>query len=162
MKTILKLTAAAAALAGLSACDQLGLGGGGSGGNNTTATANATNATNTAAGNASADADKDPAAAGNNVSTASAGTAAPGALSRAFLIGRWTDNNDCNNTITFAADGTFTVPGGGSGVWVLDGDRLTFTGNAGTRSARVQAPDANTILLLNDDGSAGRSTRCTN
>ena len=161
MNTFLKLTAAVAAMAGLAACDQLGLGGGTDSGSNTAANAAANATTNAAApANASADSDgKDPATAGGNVATASAG--APGAVTRDFLIGRWTDNGDCNNTITFSADGTFTVPGGGSGLWVLDGETLTFQGGAGNRSARIQAPDANTIMLIHPDNSVGRSTRCT-
>ena len=138
----------AAVLAMLAACN--GSGSGESSNSSANVTGTAANATeNTSAGTAG----KDPAAAA---------TAAPGQVTREFLVGRWTDNNDCNNTITFATDGTFTVPGGASGVWALDGDRLTFQGAGGTRSARVQAPDANTLLLLQDDGSIGRSTRCTN
>ena len=158
MKTFLKLTAAAAAFTALSACDALGLGGEKSAGGNATNTA-ATNTTTADANGSAGTGGKDPAAAGGNVATASA--APSSGVTREFLVGRWTDNNDCNNTITFADDGTFTVPGGGGGVWVLDGDRLTFTGGSGSRSARIQAPNANTILLINEDGSAGRSTRCT-
>lgn len=157
MNTILKLAAAAAALTALSACDMLGGGGDSAGNKETTVNVSSDNASG-AATNGSADTGgKDPAAAGN----ASAAAPSSGQVTREFLIGRWTDNNDCNNTITFAADGTFTVPGGRGGVWVLDGDRLTFSGGAGSRSARVQAPNADTIMLINEDGSVGRSTRCT-
>lgn len=157
MNTILKLTAAAAALAGLSACDQLGFGGRTDSGNNVSANASAGNMSAPTNASAGTDDGKDPAASPGNVSTASTGTAQ---LSREFLIGRWTDTGDCNTTITFSDDGSFTVPGGGTGLWALDGDRLTFTGQAGTRSARVQTPNADTIVLLNEDGSLGRSTRC--
>lgn len=145
MKRISILLVSAAALTALAACDR-------SGGNdavavNAAAPANATD-TNSAGA-------KDPA---TNSAAPAAGSAQ---LSRQYLIGRWTDNGDCNNTITFAADGSFTVPGGGSGLWVLDGDQLTFQGSS-TRTARVQATDANTIMLTHPDGSIGRSTRCTN
>jgi len=157
MNQFLKLTAAAAALAGLTACDALGL-------NRDEAASG--NAGNAAATNATADANaaaaaggKDPAAAGGgNVATASA---APftGEVTREFLVGRWTDSNDCSATIQFTADGRFIAPTG-EGLWALDGERLTFQGERSV-SARVQALDANTITLIHDDGSLGRSTRCT-
>jgi hypothetical protein len=154
MKTILKLTAAAAALAGLSACDMLGL--------NKSESGNGTAATNVAA-NTGAPANS-TAAAGTGGKPGEASGAAPasapftGQVNSAFLVGRWTDNNDCTQTIEFRPDGTFTTPGG-SGMWALDADRLTFQGSS-TVSARVQAPDANTITLIHDNGALGRSTRC--
>lgn len=155
MKTILKLTAAAAALAGLTACDALGLGGNQNAGGNGSAV-ESNNAVADANGSAGVGG-KDPAA--GNATAASAPFT--GQVTAAFLVGRWTDNNDCNNTIEFKQDGTFTVPGGGGGIWALDGDRLTFQG-AGSRSARVQAPSEDAITLIHEDGSLGRSTRCTN
>jgi hypothetical protein len=154
MKSLMKLTAAAVALAGLSACDMLGLNKG-EGGNGSAATNAAT--TNAAVpANASADAapgGKDPAAAG------AAPASSNGQVTSAFLVGRWTDNNDCTQTIEFRSDGSFATPDGGQGVWALDGDRLTFQGSS-TVSARVQAPNADTITLLHNDGTLGRSTRC--
>ena len=153
MKKILTIAAAGCMLVGLGACDALGIGGG-------AATETASNASaNAAADNASANAT----AAENGAKDTAEGNASAefdGEVTHAFLVGRWTDNNDCNNTITFAEDGSFTVPGGGEGLWVLDGDRLTFQGAAGSRSARIQAPTADTIMLIHDDGSVGRSTRC--
>jgi membrane protein involved in colicin uptake len=153
MKIFLKLTAAAAALAGLSACDMLGLNGDG-GGNTTVNTTNASG--NAAAGNASDDdaAGKDPAEGGVG-NTAAAFT---GEVTRAFLVGRWTDNNDCTSTIAFRPDGRFITPTG-EGLWLLDGDQLTMQGQSAV-TARVQAPDANTITLQHPDGTLGRSTRC--
>lgn len=159
MKTILTLTAAAAALASLTACDALGLGGNqNAGGGNATNTI-ATNAT-TDTGNGTADAGgKEPGAAGGGGNVSQGSTPFNGEVTRDFLVGRWTDNNDCSSTIEFRADGSFVAPTG-QGLWVLDGDRLTFQGQRSV-SARVQAPDANTIMLIHDDGSVGRSTRCT-
>lgn len=154
MKTFLKLTAAAAALAGLTACDALGLGGndnGSAGGN----------AANTVAGNATANASaggKDPVAGGNNVSTASAPFT--GQVTPQFIVGRWTDNGDCTQTIEFRDDGSFVTATGGTGYWTLNGDRLTFQAQR-TITAQVSAPNANTIMLTQEDGSVGRSTRCT-
>ena len=149
MKSVLKLTVAAAALVALAACDR---------GGNGNATANAT--TNAADSNASADAGN---ASGGKPTGGEGATpaAAPfnGEVTSAFLVGRWTDTNDCNNVVEFRTDGTFSMPEGGSGIWALNGDRLTFQGS-GTVSARVAAPDANTIILTHDDGSLGRSTRC--
>jgi hypothetical protein len=159
MNTFLKLTAAAAAFAGLTACDALGLGGEKSAGGNGASNSVAANTATADANGAASVGGKDPAAGGNAVTPAAAFT---GAVTREFLIGRWTDTNDCNTTVEFLADSTFTVPGGGHGIWALDGDRLTFQGGSGSRSARVQAIDTNTITLLQDDGSLGRSTRCTN
>lgn len=152
MKNILKLTTAAAAILGLSACDMLGLNKEGE----SNATANA--ATNSTAGNTTADAGgKDP--ANSNVATASTPVSG-GPVTAAFLVGRWTDNNDCSNYIEFSSDSSFrTSDGQGQGIWALDGDRLTFQG-ARTITSRVQAPDANTITLIHADGSLGRSTRC--
>jgi membrane protein involved in colicin uptake len=155
MNVILKVTAAAAAIAGLSACDMLGLNRNDNAGGNATNTVSAGNTTS----NASADTGgKDPAAAGGNAASTAA---APftGEVTRHFLVGRWTDNNDCTSTIEFRVDGRFVAPTG-EGLWVLDGERLTFQGGR-TISARVQAPDANTIMLIHDDGTVGRSTRCT-
>lgn len=157
MNSVLKMTVAAAALVGLSACDMLGLnkdsGGNGSAASNTT-----TNAA--AASNATADAGT--ATGGKPTGGEGAVPAATpfnGEVTTAFLVGRWTDTNDCENVVEFRTDGTFSTPGGGSGMWALNGDRLTFQGSS-TVSARVAAPDANTIMLTHDDGSLGRSTRC--
>jgi hypothetical protein len=76
----------------------------------------------------------------------------------AFLVGRWTDNNDCTSTIAFRSDGRFITPTG-EGLWLLDGDQLTMQGQSAV-TARVRAPDANTITLQHPDGTLGRSTRC--
>jgi hypothetical protein len=141
MKIRSKLTVVLAIVPALAACDRMGAGGGGD--------------ANAAANAATAAGGKDPAAA-NGAAPAAGSTQ----VTREFLVGRWTDNNDCNNTITFAADGTFTVPGGGTGLWVLDGERLTFQGAQGSRTARVQAPTPDAITLIQADGSIGRSTRC--
>ena len=80
-------------------------------------------------------------------------------VDHAFLRGRWTDNNNCSDAIDFMADGTWVTTDGVRGRWVLEGDRLSFHGNR-VITARVSAPDANTINLIHADGSNGRSTRC--
>lgn len=157
MNTALKLTAAAAALVGLSACDMLGLNK--SGGSNASTASNAA-ATNTVAP-ANAAADAGAATGGKPTGEAGATPASAaftGEVNVAFLVGRWTDNNDCSNVVEFRSDGTYTTPAG-DGMWSLNGDRLTFQGSS-TVSAQVAAPDANTIMLTHDNGTLGRSTRC--
>lgn len=77
----------------------------------------------------------------------------------AFLIGRWTDTNDCTNTVDFLRDGRFITSDGVAGRWTLDGDRLTFIGQR-TITARVAATGRDSLTLTHDDGSVGASTRC--
>jgi len=156
MKTLLKLTTVAAALTGLSACDMLGLGGHESAGGNAATNSIAANTTDMNA-TAGAPGGKDPAATpGANTGSAPF----TGEVTTAFLIGRWTDTGDCTNTIEFRSDGNFITAQGATGMWTLNGDRLTF---AGTRSvtAQVAAPNQDTIMLTHADGSVGRSTRCS-
>ena len=76
-----------------------------------------------------------------------------------FLVGRWTDNGNCNDAVDFHADGRFVTTSGAAGRWTLQGDRLTFIGQR-TIGARIQAPSRDAITLTHDDGSVGRSTRC--
>jgi len=157
MKSIARLTAAAMVLASLTACDALGLNGSDSAAGNGAAAANAVS-TNTADANAAAPAagGKDPLAGGG---ATPASTPFTGEVTTAFLVGRWTDTGDCTKTIDFRDDGTFVTADGGQGMWVLTGDQLTFQGTS-TISAQVSAPNADTIMLRNADGSVGRSTRC--
>lgn len=77
-----------------------------------------------------------------------------------FLTGHWTDNGDCSSGIEFYADGRFRIDGGGEGRWSLSGDQLSFHGQS-SRTARIHASDANTVVLTHPDGSVGRSTRCS-
>jgi hypothetical protein len=138
MTRFLTLSAVAAALAGLPAGDMLGLN-------------RAVAATIGAATLASATAAGEKAAG-------DAAPAASGEVTRAFLIGRWTDNDDCTSTIAFLPDGRF-VTAAGEGLWLLEGDQLTMQGQSAI-TVRVRAPDANTIMLKYADGRLGRSTRC--
>jgi len=152
--------ASAALLITLGGCNQLGIGGG---------NANNSSTSNAAAGNASAGG-KDS-AGGNSSSNASAdasgGKDSGGAtqassstnLDRTYLLGTWTDNGDCGKGIEFAQDGSFHNADGSGGRWNLDGDRLTLTG---TSSVTVQLvpQDQNSLEVINQDGSRGRSTRC--
>lgn len=92
------------------------------------------------------------------VLTAAASAQGP-AVTRDFLIGRWTDTNDCTNAVDFRRDGTFLTTEGAAGRWTLEGGRISFIGQS-TISARISASDANSISLNHDDGTVGRSTRC--
>lgn len=156
------ILAASAAMLGLSACDQLGLGDFG-GGNNATAgneaMANASGGKPAEAGNeAAADAGagldgKNPAGA---TQAGSMGNVVP---DRAYVLGRWTDDGDCDNAVDFTADGRFLAANGSQGLWNLAGDRLTLTG-ASTTTLQLVPIDQNTMNVVNPDGSLGRSTRC--
>ena len=80
-------------------------------------------------------------------------------LDRAFLIGTWADDEECAQGIALLGDGRFFGADGAGGIWYLEGDELTLTGeNAVT--VRVVPIDRDTIGLINADGSLGESTRC--
>jgi hypothetical protein len=129
------------------------------------------NASANAAGNASAAKPADGAANQAATQTADAGklnegggaipasSSGPVRLDRTYMMGRWTDDNDCDNAIEFNQDGGFVAANGGTGLWNLEGDRLTMTGRD-TATIRVSPIDQNTMTVINGDGSLGRSTRC--
>jgi hypothetical protein len=82
-------------------------------------------------------------------------------LDPAMLIGRWGDNGDCTKDIVFQADGTFRSFTGGEGRWYVSGDRLTFSGAGGVFEVGVRWLDANTMNVINADGTVGVSQRCS-
>jgi hypothetical protein len=144
--------ASATALLALAGCNQPGGGG------------NASNSASNAVGNASGGKD----GAGNGSAEAAGGKDTAGAtpagsgiptLDRSFLVGRWSDKGDCSDAIEFTQDGRFLTASGGGGLWNLDGDRLTMTGNA-TATIRITPVNNDTMTVINVDGSLGRSTRC--
>jgi hypothetical protein len=160
MKRIATVAAVAAMLT-LTACDRLGIGGGSAGTNSSGNTATASTS-NSSAGNSSASADGPKPADGTGVQTPTGATQAGSGnvtLDRAFMMGRWTDNGDCNNSVNFASDGSFTTANGTGGLWRLAGDQLTMTGSS-TLTLQVEPVDQNTMTVINADGSLGRSTRC--
>jgi len=149
---------AAASVLALAGCNRMGMNGNAS--------------ANGAAGNAAAAKPADGAAANQAApQTADAGklNAGGGAipatssgavqLDRTYMLGRWTDNDDCSDVIEFTQDGRFIAANGGTGLWNLDGSQLTMSGNA-TLTFRVVPIDQNTITIVKEDGSLGRSTRC--
>ncbi|HMG48855.1 MAG TPA: hypothetical protein VK614_15515 [Allosphingosinicella sp.] len=157
MKAI-AILAAAAALATLAGCERLGIGGGSANNSANAAAGNTAAGGKDGAGNTAApaaDAGKDPAAA------AAAPAAAGGiVLDRTFMMGRWADaGEECGDAIEFTQDGRFVAGNGGTGLWNLEGDRLTMTGRD-TATIRIVPIDQDTITVINADGSLGRSTRC--
>jgi len=153
------ILAAAAGLVTLAGCDRLG--GGGTAGNATNGSANASTAAR--AGEGANQAQGADAAGGKLNEGGGAVPAASGApqLDRTFLLGRWTDDGDCdsNTLIEFTQDGRFLTANGGTGLWNLEGDQLTMTGRD-TATIRIVPIDQDTMTVVNNDGSLGRSTRC--
>jgi hypothetical protein len=154
--------AAAAAMVNLAGCNRLGL--------NANASANAA-AGNAASGNAAAkpadggganqagpqaaDAGKLN-AGGGAIPASSSGTVQ---LDRTYIMGRWTDDDDCSKAIEFTQDGRFIAMDGTTGLWNLEGNRLTVSGQS-TLTFRISPIDQNIMTVINDDNSLSRSTRC--
>ena len=96
-----------------------------------------------------------PAGSGN---LAASGTAA---IDRAYMTGRWTDDDDdCDRAADFFADGRFVPASGPEGLWSLNGDRLSIVAQGNTFTVQLVPIDANAMTVVNADGSLGRSTRC--
>ena len=89
-------------------------------------------------------------------------TAAPAApvLDHAYLVGRWTDDGDCNTAYELTADGRVIAADGGAGMWSLAGDELTFSGSNGSVAVRIAPIDQNSMSAIGGDGQSGASTRC--
>ena len=81
------------------------------------------------------------------------------AVDAAYLVGRWRGDNDGDCGSSFNSDGSWTERNGGSGSWSLSGDRLTLTANT-TIVVQVVPIDANTMTLVQPDGSLARANRC--
>jgi hypothetical protein len=84
---------------------------------------------------------------------------APVTLDRTFMVGYWTDTDNCSQVIEFDEDGRFVAADGREGLWALQGDALTVTSRA-TLTVRIVPVDEDTIMVVKADGSLGRSTRC--
>ena len=161
MKGIAIVTAAAALMT-LAGCNVLGPSGNasanGAAGNGAAGAAKPAGAT---AGNAAAPQTADAGKlneGGGAIPASSTGTGGI-RLDRTFIMGRWTDDGNCDKPTEFSQDGRFITPDGSSGLWNLEGDRLTLTGNR-TIGFRVVPLDPNTINIVHDDGTLGHSTRC--
>lgn len=158
------IAVAAAALMGLTGCDQLGIAGKAE--SNVSANAGEAPANMTgekprgdiaaATGDGDGLGGKEPAGA----IWAGAGTEAGGvAVDRAYILGRWTDTGDCDNAVDFGPDGRFVAFDGTVGQWTISGDRLTISGDPGL-TLQIVPVDQNRITVINPDGSQGQSTRC--
>lgn len=161
------MAAAAAACMALAGCDQLGIGGKAE--SNASANVGAPAMSNASGGKpAAGDTDRaaaDPGAGlggkdSNGAIQAGSGIAG-GAVTvdRAYMLGRWTDDGDCENAVDFGTDGRFLTADGVNGVWNLAGDRLTMTAER-TLTVQIVPIDQNSMTVVNADGSLGRSTRC--
>lgn len=82
------------------------------------------------------------------------------ALARAYLVGAWTDTDDCASAVAFVGDGTFVTPEGGEGLWHLDHAELTLAGAGGIQRVLIVPLDADTMEVIGEDGTRGRSIRC--
>ncbi len=109
------------------------------------------------------DTETDTASAGSATGGKETGGAAPSgetpALTRSYVVGRWTDSEDCSTAVAFNQDGRFQTAQGTGGLWVLDGDQLILQGDQ-RASLRLMPIDQDTMSVINEDGSLGRSTRC--
>jgi hypothetical protein len=154
------ISAAAAALVALAGCDRLGTGGNANYGAANGAGGNETARGKDGGGNAAA-----PAADAAGGKLNEGGGAIPASangivLDRTYLLGRWANyGEDCSEATELTADARYLPPSGGEALWNLDGDRLTITGDR-TVTMRIVPVDQNTITVINEDGSLGRSTRC--
>jgi len=97
--------------------------------------------------------------AGNAGTTGNGGTGAA-MLDRNYLVGRWTDDGNCDAAFEFTADGRFITAEGGAGLWDLQGSQLTMSGPGGTQTMQAMAIDRNTLSVVGPDGTTGSSQRC--
>lgn len=80
-------------------------------------------------------------------------------LDEAYVEGRWTDSGDCADSATFRDDGSFVAGNGSRGRWTLQEARLKLI-SAETLTLEIIPVDRDTMLVVNPDGSLGRSMRC--
>lgn len=85
---------------------------------------------------------------------------APGLrVDAAYLVGAWSDREDCGQRIVFRGDGRFVNPDGSSGTWRLNGDALSLTGTR-TIVIRLVPRSRNETIVVQANGSLGYSQRC--
>ena len=77
-------------------------------------------------------------------------------INRSFLVGRWTDNGNCNPaSVEFKNDGIYTMYDGGWSRWTLEGDTLSM----GSSQMKVRGNGRNRLFHF-IDGKFGQSIRC--
>ena len=100
------------------------------------------------------------AVAGQTPGPASRLEAAPGIRVKAdYLVGGWSDREDCGQVLRFLPTGQFINPDGTRGTWRLDGDRLSLTGTR-TIIVRLVPRSRNETIVVQADGNLGYSRRC--
>jgi hypothetical protein len=87
-----------------------------------------------------------------------AAPATSGRLDHAYLVGRWSETEDCADATEFRADGSFVLPWGDTGTWRLEGDRLTLSTNTG--SVRLSRVNQNQLNAISPGGAVHRNKRC--
>jgi hypothetical protein len=89
-------------------------------------------------------------------------TPAPGIkVDEDFLVGVWSDKQDCSGRIAFYRDGGFVNQDGSRGIWRIEGDVLTLTGTSSI-SVRIVPQSREEITVVNPDDTLGYSRRCPN
>ena len=87
-------------------------------------------------------------------------TPAPGIrVDSAFLVGVWSDKEDCSVRIQFTSDGRFINQDGTNGTWRMVGDNLTLTGRSSI-TVRIVPRNRQEITVVNPDSTLGYSRRC--
>ena len=84
----------------------------------------------------------------------------PGEVSRSWFAGSWTDSGDCADAGRFAGNGTYLLADGTRGMWNIQDGRLVVQHAGGRSALQLRRVDKDTVELVNQDGSVGRSTRC--
>ena len=82
-------------------------------------------------------------------------------ISPEMILGHWSDDGDCSRGVLIRPDGTFmSLDHDAEGEWMLNGDRLTFSGIGGEFELRLLDVEPEGMTLTRDDGSIGYSVRC--
>ncbi len=90
-----------------------------------------------------------------------AAPAKPGDVTRSWFAGSWTDSGDCADAGRFAPNGTYLLADGTRGMWSVQDGHLVVQHKAGRHSLRLRRIDQDNVELSNEDGTVGRSTRCS-
>jgi len=89
-----------------------------------------------------------------------AAPAKPGDVSRNWFAGNWTDTGSCADAGRFERNGTYLLADGTRGMWNVQDGRLVVQHKGGRSALRVRRIDQDKVEVTNEDGTAGRSTRC--
>lgn len=81
-------------------------------------------------------------------------------VTRAALIGRWTETRDCAQFVEFRADGTFLSYTGGQGRWTLTDSRLAMSGQNGAFVLILRGLADGTMEATDANGAVFLQTRC--